>query len=436
MSTQLPVLTDRSRTIVFGKCERQRFFEYHCLLTGIRKAKLNLATSVGTAAHRGRSLLLEGKDIEEAVFISIKEFSESILSTEIDLEDNEEQLFVFEEQKAMIEGMIRIWNIVQLPKLLKEYEVMDIEQILVNEPNLIGSKIVKAIEPEINWVLVPSDENNSAIEFMSRPDAIYRSKLTGNLVVDSFKTTSSNTNMTWNEDGEPVDKNKYDDQGISELIAVETLTGEKVESIKMDFFIKGRRVKSLYTFPDGTTEKRKLQQSFIVHPWKKDGGFEVEYSTKFSWTDEMGNNRRLGKGWKRVDIWQEMTMKEWIQILVDEFYEDLESVVLTPEPYMRQEDDIQNWKEQIGYQEDTIRRHLDHLKSIDPLLPGPRESKSGKVYKTMLNRYFPQRRDNCYQWGGFCPFAISCWEGEPTISSLYEKRIPHHEKELLKNEKQ
>lgn len=420
--TKLPILTDRSRILSYKGCPRQRFLEYHCLGTGIRKAKLNIATNVGSCVHLGRSSLLEGKNIELAVEIALEEWSKSANSQELDLQNSEDQLFVFEEQRSLIEGMIRIWDIIQKDRLLGEYDVIT----YTNEK----SEVVKAVEPEINWTLIEGDETKPIIEVMSRPDAIFRSKLTGNLVVDSFKTTSSNNTVVFDEDGEPVDKNKYDDQGISELIAVESLYNVKVEGIKMDFFYKGQRKKSAYINSDGSKEQRKLQQSFIVHPWAKDNGFNQDYAVKWEWLDENGSKRRLGKGWNRVDIWKLMTMKEWVEIVASDFYEDLEGLIMTPYPYMRQEEDIENWKDQNSYQEETIARHLEYLKAIEPSLCGPRESSSGKVYKRALNKYFPQNRNSCYQWGGFCPFAIHCWEGEKTTSSYFEKRVPHHQKEL------
>src|SRR6185436_13246220 len=123
--------------------------------------------------------------------------------------------------------------------------------------------------------------------------------------------TSYNSVLVFDDEGEQVDKNKYDDQGISELIAVEKLLGEEVEGIRMEFFVKGPRKKSTYYFSDGSKEQRKMQQSFLVHPWKKDTGLVVEYALKWEWKDESGATRKLGKGWIRSNIWEERSIKDW-----------------------------------------------------------------------------------------------------------------------------
>ena len=412
------IVTDRSRVLAYKRCKRQRFFEYHALGTGLRLRKLNLPTSIGTLIHRGRALLLEGLPLEKAIETTLKEFDESFHSKEIDLELSEDQLFVYEEQKAFVEAAIRVWYHIQYPKVNGEYEVVEV----------MGNK---AIEPEIEWHLTSPKLGEDHITFMSRPDSILRDRSTGAIVVDSFKTTSYNNIVVYNEEGEQVDKNKYDDQGISELIAVERLLGEEVEGIRMEFFVKGVRKKSAYTLPDGTKEKRKLQQSFLVHPWKKDlgiGGYE--YACQWQWNDETGAVKKLGKGWNRVDIWKEMTIKEWVDILLKDNYGELENLFVVPMNYNRSLEDIENWIDQTEYQERRAAKHIEALKSLEPTLCGPRESETGKTYKKWLNQFFDQNREHCYQWGGWCPFVGICWEGEKTTSSIYEKREPHHSKEL------
>lgn len=421
----MDIVSDRSRVLAFMRCSRLRFYEYHALGTGIRLKKLNLPLSVGTLIHRGRALILEHGDLEDAIKTTLEELDIAFKSKEIDLELSEDQLFVYEEQRAFVEAAIRAWYHVQYPRLMEEYEVIYKPHMSTHLPK------DKLIEPEIEWTLTSSKETENPIIFMSRPDSILRSKSTGGIIVDSFKTTSYNSIVVYNEEGEQVDKNKYDDQGISELIAVERLLGEEVESIKMEFFVKGVRKKSAYN-NNGVIEKRKLQQSFLVHPWKKDGGIGgVEYATKFEWTDEYGGKKRLGKGWNRVDIWKEMSIKEWVDLLLQDNYGDMEGLFITPMNYYRSLEDIEDWIDSVSYQEQRVAKHLEYLKAIEPSLCGPRESKAGKGYKRDLNRYFSKDRTQCYQWGGWCSFVGICWEGEKATSNLYESRIPHHEKELV-----
>lgn len=434
-------VTDRSRSLTYQRCPRMRFLEYESLGTGIKLKKLTLPLIIGTLVHRSRALILEHGNLEKAISTTLEELDIEFKAKEIDLDNNEDQLFVYEEQRAFVEGAIRVWYHIQYKRLMGEYEVIvDISKGNQVEENGVlttdFSKSPKFIEPEIEWTLVSAEDCNNAsnipITFMSRPDSILRSKVSQGIIVDSFKTTSYPSITSYNEDGEVVDKNKYDDQGISELIAVEHLLGEEVEGIKMEFFVKGQRKKSTYTREDGSKEQRKLQQSFLVHPWKKDSGIGgVEYSTKWEWTDENGNKKRLGKGWNRVDIWKEMTMKEWVGILLADNYADLEQLIITPYTYNRSSEDIENWLDSTAYQEKRVARHLDYLKAIEPSLCGPRESEAGKSYRRALNEYFPMRRESCFAWGRFCPYVGTCFEGEKTTSSVFEARVPHHQLELV-----
>lgn len=253
------VVTDRSRILCGNGCMRERFLKYHCHNYGIVLSTLNLPTSVGSSIHEGRALILEGVEVENAAASARQKWQELVLEKTLALENYEEALLVYEEQATFIEMAVWAWWAVAYKGLVEEYivaqEVIEVDKNGVDSSEGIAGKVMKSlIEPEINWPLTPY------ITFMSRPDSVLRSKLSGMPVVDSFKTTS--TYGEWQEN-----TNKYDDQGISELIAVEYLLKEEVEAIRMEFFVKGRR----YPVKDKATGvKRKSQYSFLVHPYRKE----------------------------------------------------------------------------------------------------------------------------------------------------------------------
>jgi hypothetical protein len=114
--------------------------------------------------------------------------------------------------------------------------------------------------------------------------------------------------------------------------------------------------------------------------------------------------------------------------LFENHYEELEQLVISPYPYNRSVEDIEDWQQSVIYQEQQITQHIDELKAIEPNLVGPRES--SKEYKELLNKYFIKNRMNCYNYGRVCSMAGLCWEGEKSTSLEYESRIPHHQKEL------
>jgi hypothetical protein len=290
-----------------------RFLQYHCRQTGLQLSKLILPLSTGTAIHRGIELLLTGMDIDKAIDIVLNEYSSEVNSKELEIEQNESQLFVFNEQKALIEGLIRVYEKIQLPKLLAEYEVLEVEKEI--EFPLVSHIVYKyscmdCAREDIYYDtfqdlkcyscksenLIKEDIIIPDLILMSKPDAILRDKSTNGLVVYSLKTAS-----TWTETNEK--QAKYDAQGISELIATEYLMDEEVEAVKMDYLIKGSR--NYYTdYQSFEKNKVKLQNSFLCHAYILDSGFSQNYSIKYT----------KAKGWQRFNVWEHFTMKDGLII--------------------------------------------------------------------------------------------------------------------------
>jgi hypothetical protein len=419
------IYTDRSRMLSYSSCPRERFLNYHCRGRGIVLSKLIISLSTGSAIHKGIELLLLGQPVDLAVSAALLGYETEVKSKELELEQNEDQLFVFNEQKALIEGLIRVYEKIQLPRILSEYNVLAVEKE-IEYPLVIHSYIpcnvclleykeISKYNPSCPTCVIFNKHIDKSITLMSKPDAILRDKSTGGLVVYSLKSSSS-----WTETNEK--QNTYDDQGISELVATEYLMKEPVESIKMDFLIKGSR--SLYTNPDivaalSGKPKIKLQNTFLVHPYMCDTGFgNVDIRLDYT----------KAKGWNRVNIWEEMDIKEWVDMLFEGHYEALEKLIRTPMPYMRDEDDIQDWIEQNTYKEVEIAEKIEKLKVISPELVGAKEATP--IYREALNKYFPQNRKSCYSYGRMCTYVDICWHSDKTDELNYEPRVPHHESEL------
>lgn len=458
-------ISDRSRSIAYGTCERLRFLNYHALETGIVPKNINLSLVIGSIVHKGVEALLKTGDIDSARNTLLKEFNNLITKpclegSLIAGENVEDEDFIFE-QRTLVEALLYVYYLIEYPKLKSEYEILEVEKEI--EWNLVEPTYIVCENCFIDGIRVVNNCktcNNTGkiavneILFLSRPDAILRDKSTNGLIVYSLKTASAWISSNNGEDSMQEKQNKYDDQGISELIAVERLystqkavncymcnstgeyigdtcstckgkggwyedTNEKVEAIKMCYLIKGQR-KSLKDYTSDSYKR--IQNSFLAHPYFKDDGFNEEYALSFT--------GRPPKGWKRINIWEVMDIKDWIAILYENFYPELEKLVVTPYPYVREDEDIENWIQQVGYQETQINSNLEHLKTYEPALVGPRESNKNGSYKERLNEYFPQRRNSCFRYNSFCPYAPICWDGERTTSDLYKSRIPNHPKEL------
>jgi len=457
----MTIYTDRSRILTFQRCSRERFLEYHVQNGGISLSKMIISLSTGIAIHDGVTSLLkipfyyclkckkeisytenyncDGKvlninNVDMCVELAIKNYSDEVHTRGLEIGEYEDELFVFNEQKSLIETWIRVYEKFYLHKLLEEYEVLEVEKEIVYplteacKECLGEGYLVYLLNDEEKKEVCDKCNGISNIILMSKPDAILRDKSTGGLVVYSLKTSSS-----WTETNEK--QNRYDDQGISELIAVESLMKEEVQAIKMDFLIKGQR--QLLSNGDGT--KSKLQNSFLVHPYMYDGGFTEDWRVDYT----------KAKGWRRVNVWEHLSIKEWVDILFERFYENVEGgydyegnkkngLIITPYPYIRDSKDIENWIDAVRFQEIQVHDKLDDLlqlcqsQGVDKLV-GAREL--NKEYRTVLNQYFPQIRKSCFSYGRFCSFVEHCWGSETTKSYLYENRKLHHITEIINIEK-
>jgi len=269
-------LVDRSRIISYSTCKRLRFLNYEALGTGIVPVRTNVALSTGSAIHKGVELLLLGNNVDKAVEVAISEYTDLVKSKELELEMNEDQLFVFNEQYSLIEALIRVYEKIQLPKLLSEYEVLEVEKEilypLVNEIvhghncDHTSKHILEGTD-----LLVCDGSLEPSITLMSKPDAILRDKSTGGLVVYSLKTSSS-----WNDTNEKA--NRFDIQGLSELVATEYLYKEEVEAILMNFLIKGSRS----FVKDEFGQAKRIQNSPLVHAYMLDSGFSTEFRLDYT----------------------------------------------------------------------------------------------------------------------------------------------------------
>ena len=187
---KFPTLTDRSRTLAFHECPRRRFYGYEYLGTGVRLKAAAVPLITGTYVHEGLACLLLGKPVEEAVQIALEGYMLEVESRGIQLESiHQDKLYIAYEQKALIEALLRAYAIHQLPILLKDYVVLEVEreEVLPLSSNLI-------------W--------------QARLDALLMEKAEGNdLHIMSFKTAASFDKRT--DAG-----NRHDMQGISEAAAV------------------------------------------------------------------------------------------------------------------------------------------------------------------------------------------------------------------------
>ncbi|HWX40364.1 MAG TPA: PD-(D/E)XK nuclease family protein [Blastocatellia bacterium] len=262
------IWSDRSRTEAYQRCPRLRFLSYHENRIGISPVKEALPLVVGKSVHRGLETLLRGvmdgnlapsivRLEDAAVAAALADFSQyrsalaldttemaamtpvaveggfdaqvAAQARELGLAEDDPQVrelferqrnagqefeqWLYAEQAALVEGMVRAYARRRLRPLLEEFEVLEVEREgdweLGSGDTATGDYtlgIGTAMEP---W----------SIRFMSRPDALLRSRADNSLYLQSYKTAA-----TW--DVRKARDAEHDMQGLSEGVEVERRLGE------------------------------------------------------------------------------------------------------------------------------------------------------------------------------------------------------------------
>lgn len=458
--------SDRSRSIDFQECPRSFWYGYvfpnGTPTAGLRMDKLNMDLTTGLGFHEGCNHLLTGVDVDEAVKRALYGHEKwagywpLVKSQGFILETNEDAAYVAYEQAAMVEALIRGWAIFGLPQILERFEIVEAERDEYGVFEL----------PDYNEG--PHMTNREGIKLIwgMRGDALLMDKNTLDLFILSLKTKKE-----WKGQKDEK-KNRYDMQGMSETAVVEqrlrrwhnilenkevmakiiqeyganpetplVIEGESIPwwfirrfsagagptimGVKMDFALKGRRSE----YPVGSGKYS--YSNPLIRPWKRDDGLKGDgYAFMFEFKDEMGGNHRLGKGWNRINIWEDMGVKKWIELLATEEFQGMSPMTaiqkqfVMPADYFRQEDEINNWKEQRLFEE---RRIAKGITECVPAIGTP-------MLEHKLNEHFPMYSNyptDCT----YCPFESPCHDGikaymhDPMSSGKYAPRTPNHKAE-------
>ena len=127
---------------------------------------------------------------------------------------SEFERYLFAEQSALVEGLVRAYCRRRLMPLLSEFEVLEVERegewllSMFNPPDEEGAHYPN-----------PDGTFDYELYFMSRPDALLRHRQTNELFLLSFKTTGQ-----W--DTRKAKDIEHDMQGLSEGVEVEKRLGE------------------------------------------------------------------------------------------------------------------------------------------------------------------------------------------------------------------
>lgn len=442
---------DRSRVLTYQSCPRRRYFEYEIKtegkVGGVRPVRLDMNLILGSVFHAGIEALLNDAmntsprvdSVDNAVDYALNGGEDwtgywpSVKSMGLQLEAEEDASYVYYEQAALAEALIRGYAAFVLPDLLDRFTVVDVER---EEVGTFGS----------------GDYN---LTFGARVDGILLEKDSLNIYVLSLKTAKE-----W---GKRDDQSaRHDMQGLSETRVVEQrlqgwhnqcvnqeadptsrVDGESFEvpqwfqdrfaaggppvvtGVKMEFALKGRRENS----PKGSGTYK--YNNPLIRPWKKaDDLGGTGYAIAYEFQDGMGGNHRLGKGWNRVNIWEDMGVKAWINYLMTHEIQGFErgkgimSQFVLPVEYFRNSEDMDRWQRQVVAQE----RRITEGKVEVALAANP------ECLEEYLDVHFPMHTKAC-DWPTKCSFQEVCFGPkaylhDPISSMLFQIRVPNHHTEL------
>lgn len=410
-------LTERTRWLTGLACQQKRQWGYHWGGIGISSARPSEDLILGRAVHAGLEWMLdqarydcEGGVSNESHCAELAStgarlaFEQMKLESEagITIQDNESygddspelaQLLI-EEQANLAYALVWAFGRKRLAGLLERYEVV-------------------AVEPEINW-LVGEIWNPGcpliSIVMMSRPDAVLRSRGDGKLRTVSWKTAQRFQMGT-------LEELEIHSQTMTEGLAVEAMYGEPSVGTFFGYFIKSAK-----SFDASIGMKR--YQSGLIRPYMAYGGIgelgPANFKVTGEWPDpdDPSRNKRISKGWYRRDVWQEMTMPEWLEMLDSGEVQPeagkrdwLAEAVVEPmeQPFVR------------SYGERLVQQIIQTEKDWMEVVSGERRAamNEGECY----NKYSKR-----------CPHYMLCWRGETVekqlAGGLRVLRTPNHPAEV------
>jgi hypothetical protein len=493
-----------------------RWLEYHEGGIGIQPAKKALPLVVGGSVHVGLQHLLLGQTEDQAVDFALADFSLHKSALALDTtelaamtpqaegfdsqvaaqarelgmaEDDptfrelvanrasqaaEFDRWLYDEQSSLVEGMVRAYARRRLQPLLAEFEVLEVER-------------------EGQWQLAnwaPGDfpchpvAEPADLMFMSRPDALLRSRADNSLYILSYKTAAS-WDIRKQRDAE------HDMQGLSEGVEVERRLGEwwqalhqpsqddpRLQEIPVATWnylralpapprILGIRYEYLLKSYRGLDKD--LSARFGINVWSQRSHLIRKYVAtsipqrgqsaynvgdecwSFDWIKDDGSSSKLAwQNWKSRPVWEDGSVKAWIDALDDSqmamsafdstvgqepremgwksraqalgytTQHPLDEVFPAPLTVYRSDDQLRDWVEQVEAQESRVAEAVAQVDNATD--DGER--------RHLLNVHFPMSRKAC-SYPTECAMTKICYGGDdirlkPLESGLFRIREPHH----------
>lgn len=433
--------TSRSAVECYQDCPRYRYNQYLLNGTGVVAVAKSIPLLTGGSIHRGIEYMMnririnQDIDVDVAVTVAVREYvaeceKERFRFTGRGTDTDKQQWFTFNEQKALIEALIRVWAIVEAPNIIERYTVVAVERDI--EPLLLAPGVL--FQAKVDAELQEKDTGafhnyslKSVKSWDSRSENSYKSDLQGVTEIWVVEQDAARRNKTianiLNEFQEVNSSFPFPQknlQAMSDYLKKLTLD-KQVSAVRFCILIKGARYASAYA----EDTDLHITHSPLIRGYKylSPGGIAYAHSYKYPNPANKSGFGMLGKGWDAFNVWDEMGVKEWINMLASgevqaECGDILKSQVFSPVEYFRSEQEIEVAIKEVRYQEARIQWAATGL------------DKNPEY----LEMHFPHVRKHCeFHFGGPCEYKALCWQPEvevdPVGSGLYQIRMPHHEAE-------
>ena len=438
--------TSRSAIECFQDCPRYRFNQYYLEGKGVVPIQKSVPLVTGSAVHRGVEHMLNRVRIGEPVGVDIavgeavrqyRNDVEAVGFSDKNIKTDKQNEFTYYEQMALVEGLVRVWAIVELPRIQERYKVLAVERDIEPIEIATGVWFQAKVDGEFQE-LSSNDYHNYSLKTMKqwdeRSENSYKSDLQGITEIWAVEQDSARGDRIIDE---VVKKMLELDQlamGRVTLKVVEQTTGfflkkklgKKVSAVRFCILIKGARYKSPYN----EDPELMITHSPLVRGYKLVTPTSVEYAHSFKYPNP--NNKsgwgNLGKGWEPFNVWEQMGVGKWIEMIQSgeiqpEVGDILQKQVITPTEYFRSEGEIEEAIKEIEFQESRIKWAIAGI-----------NSKGVESHPEYLEMHFPHIRKHCeFHFGQACEYKSLCWQPEvrqdPLGSGLYQIRTPHHEAE-------
>jgi hypothetical protein len=404
----------RSHVSSDQECSRKMFYNYYFAGSGIEKRGLNLEAETGILAHNILALVLKNELLDDAITLCKSEYFEKVRARGFDFPLDEDKLeFEMFRQAALAEALVRAWCKVRLPYYLENGTIVSVEKehnVSLSTSNCnkcehtydshkygycVGLRQIKGVGD----IPCECDSYGSDIELMTRIDATWRRNDGALFAGPEFKTVGFINQQK-------IESWRYSSQVLTHLKGAESLLGEHVTGVKMEFLYKG-------TKRNDPASGETTYYSPLLRGALKIGSEPYEFA--------FSSDAARKKGWRAYEAWRELTVEAWIDILPGPVLE----AQLFNVDVLKDDNVAERWMRQQRQRQRKIRNGIEALQKSDYI----------DIAEEVLTETFPARLDSwCYsnQYFKKCPYLGLCYNevvGDP-LENGYVKREPHHEGEF------